>query len=64
MTFCDFLCVYAKPARSELDGGRSCMTFTAIYCELHDRHVAKAQPCREKIQRDLDRTGEDGGEKA
>ena len=50
MEFCDLKCIHAKPARAEMDGSRSCMTFSAIYCELHDRHVMKAQHCPDKIQ--------------
>ncbi len=50
MKFCDLLCKYAKPPQSEMDGGGSCMTFTAIYCEHFGRHVMKAQPCGDKIQ--------------
>ena len=52
MTFCDFKCAYAETARDDLDGSRSCMTFTAIYCSLHERHVMKAQPCPDRGERE------------
>lgn len=50
MAFCDFKCAYAETARQDLDGSRSCMTFTAIYCTLHERHVMKAQPCTDRVE--------------
>jgi hypothetical protein len=52
MKFCDLKCIHAVSPRSEMDGGRSCMTFTAIYCELHERHVMKAQQCPDKAETD------------
>ena len=51
MQYCDLKCVYALAPKEEMDGARSCMTFTAIWCELFDRHVMKSQPCNEKIER-------------
>ena len=51
MQFCDLKCVYASAPKEEMDGARSCMTFTAIWCELFDRHVSKSQPCKEKKER-------------
>ena len=52
MKFCDLKCVHAEIPRSEMDGGGSCMTFTAIYCKLYGRHVMKAQPCPDRAERD------------
>lgn len=34
-----------------MDGSRSCMTFTALYCGLFEKHVMKSQPCGEKVER-------------
>ena len=51
MQFCDLKCVHASTPKQEMDGSRSCMTFTAIWCELLGRHVSKSQPCKEKIER-------------
>ncbi len=48
MQFCDLKCAYASAPKEEMDGSRSCMTFTAIWCELFGRHVMKSQPCSEK----------------
>jgi len=61
MKFCDLKCAHAAVAKSEMDGGRSCMTFTAIYCELHERHVMKAQPCPDRVERDGKKTSGNGG---
>ncbi len=46
--FCDLRCVHASAPRAEMDGARSCMTFTAIWCALYDQHVMKSQPCRDR----------------
>ena len=51
MKFCDLRCLHAEGARAELDGANSCMTFTAIYCTLHDRHVMKSQVCHDREER-------------
>ena len=51
MQFCDLKCVYASAPKEEMDGARSCMTFTAIWCERFDRHVMKSQPCSERKER-------------
>ena len=51
MKFCDLRCTYAEPAREDLDGSRSCMTFTAIYCSLKELHVMKAQSCQDRVER-------------
>ncbi len=51
--FCDLKCVYASAPREEMDGSRSCMTFTAIWCDLHQRHVMKSQPCSRREERRL-----------
>ena len=51
MQFCDLKCVYASAPKDEMDGARSCMTFTAIWCERFDRHVMKSQPCSERKER-------------
>lgn len=50
MKFCDLKCIYASSAKDEMDGAGSCMTFTAIYCGLHERHVMKAQPCTDRVE--------------
>lgn len=57
MMFCDFKCTYAFSAKEEMDGARSCMTFTAIWCELFGRHVMKSQPCSEKRERSFAKKG-------
>ncbi len=57
MKFCDLKCIYASSAKEEMDGARSCMTFTAIYCGLHERHVMKAQPCPDRTEHGEKRTG-------
>jgi hypothetical protein len=51
MQFCDLKCIHASAPREEMDGSRSCMTFTALWCELLGRHVMKSQPCSEKKER-------------
>ena len=51
MKFCDLRCFYAEPARGEMDGAGSCMTFTAIYCAFFDRHVMKSQVCDHRRKR-------------
>ncbi len=44
--WCDMHCEHAEfPKKSALDGSKSCMTFSAIYCKLLDKHVAKNAPC-------------------
>lgn len=53
MQFCDLRCIHAQAPKKEMDGARSCMTFTAIWCELFKRHVMKSQPCSEKTERNL-----------
>ena len=55
MQFCDLKCAYASAPKEEMDGSRSCMTFTAIWCELFGRHVMKSQPCSEKKKRSFER---------
>ena len=55
MTFCDFKCVYAATAREEMDGARSCMTFTAIWCDLYKRHVMKSQRCTDRKERNYEK---------
>ena len=57
MQFCDLKCVYASAAREEMDGSRSCMTFTALWCDHFQRHVMKSQPCEEKIVRSTQGAG-------
>ena len=49
--FCDLRCVHASAPREEMDGARSCMTFTAIWCSLYGRHVMKAQKCRDRQEK-------------
>ncbi len=55
MQFCDLKCVYASAPKEEMDGSRSCMTFTAIWCELFYRHVMKSQPCSERRERKFEK---------
>lgn len=55
MLFCDLKCVHASAPKEDMDGSRSCMTFTAIWCELYKKHVMKSQPCAEKKDRDFGR---------
>ncbi len=57
MEFCDLKCLHARIPKGEMDGAGSCMTFTAIYCDLHGRHVMKAQPCSDRVERDVDLAG-------
>jgi hypothetical protein len=57
MHFCDLKCRHARIPRGEMDGAGSCMTFTAIYCDLHNRHVMKAQPCTDREEKDVDLSG-------
>ncbi len=57
MKFCDLQCIYASSAKGEMDGARSCMTFTAIYCRLHERHVMKAQVCPDRMEHGEENTG-------
>ncbi len=52
--FCDLRCAYAEPAREDMDGSRSCMTFTAIYCTCKGTHVMKAQVCEDRVERSAD----------
>jgi len=53
MQFCDLKCVHASAPKEDMDGSRSCMTFTAIWCELYKKHVMKSQPCGEKVERNI-----------
>ena len=46
LKWCDLNCPHAEwPQRDALDGSRSCRTFVAIHCRLHDRIVPKNAPC-------------------
>jgi len=44
--FCDLRCEHADFAKEAgLDGSDSCRTFSAIWCNLLQEHVAKNAPC-------------------
>ena len=44
--WCTPQCPHAEwPEDAALDGSRSCRTFIALRCTLHDRLVAKNAPC-------------------
>jgi len=45
MKYCDNNCDHARWPDQLTDGTKSCMTFTAIYCEKLGRLVFKNQPC-------------------
>jgi hypothetical protein len=50
--FCDLSCRYASAPNDEgLDGSRSCMTFTAIYCTKKKLLAQKSMPCPLKQSR-------------
>lgn len=50
LKFCDLMCKYAKnPEQEAIDGAGSCMTFTALYCELRKSLVHKNLPCKRKV---------------
>ncbi|MCF7809435.1 hypothetical protein K9N50_00455 [bacterium] len=45
MKYCDNTCEYARWPDKLADGAKSCMTFTALYCEKLKRLVYKNNPC-------------------
>lgn len=53
--FCDLMCRYAEiPTEGALDGSGSCMTFTALYCNLKNMPVHKNMPCKHKSMKGQD----------
>jgi hypothetical protein len=55
MKFCDLKCVHASAPKDEMDGARSCMTFTALWCDLYDIHVMKSQRCLKEVELEFEK---------
>jgi len=44
--FCDLRCEHASfPSEESIDGGKSCRTFAALWCDLLKQYVTKNAPC-------------------
>jgi hypothetical protein len=52
LKFCDLMCKYARsPEQEAIDGAGSCMTFSALYCDLKKSLVHKNLPCKRKVRK-------------
>ncbi len=51
MRFCDNTCEHARWPDKLTDGAKSCMTFTALYCEKLKRLVYKNSLCEWEMER-------------
>ena len=52
MKFCDLTCPDARWPDKLADGAKSCMTFTALYCEKLKRLVYKNNPCEWEAEKE------------
>lgn len=44
-TWCTLECEHAHWPEENMDGSKSCRTFSALYCTALDEHVTKNTPC-------------------
>ena len=45
LKFCTMECEHAEWPRDNVDGGKSCRTFNAIYCRALKQHTTRNAPC-------------------
>jgi hypothetical protein len=43
--FCTIACEYAEWPRDNVDGAKSCRTFSAIWCTALNQHTTRNAPC-------------------
>lgn len=54
MKFCDMNCPHAAFPEKLADGSKSCMTFSALRCNLLERLVHKSGPCEYFVETGID----------